>query len=145
MDIKEINDDYITALTLWREGRGIRPEAVRSQAYAAIFDVIRTRAARGRPKAGDLSPAGVCLEPWQFSCHNLSDPNCNKFPLPAGAVEWEAFKDAWDIIQDLKKQPRRMNATHYHTYPEGHKNWPSWATPSALVARVGPLFLYDTV
>jgi len=68
MDLNEISDMDILALTIYGEARG---EPIEGQ--IAVASVIRNRAA-----AWHRTYREICLAPEQFSCWNTNDPN---YPL----------------------------------------------------------------
>lgn len=63
----------ILARTLWGEARG---EGFTGQQAVANVVMNRVDISTGHSHFGDGTVSGACLAPWQFSCHNPNDPNC---------------------------------------------------------------------
>jgi N-acetylmuramoyl-L-alanine amidase len=127
-------DYYVTALTLYREGRGESVEGRR-----AILHVILNRV---KDKRWPDTPARVCLQNfkrsggkriWQFSCYMAGDPNASLIPSPDDAV----FKECCNLVEYPGDDPTQ-GANHYHTNAVN----PAWSDPSKVTARIGShLFL----
>lgn len=79
------------ARTLWGEARGCGAPGMRH-----VASVILNRAAS--PRWWGHNIRSVCLQPWQFSCHNAKDPNRAK--LLAVTTANPEFKLAVRIAQD---------------------------------------------
>jgi len=113
----------IIALTLWGEARGECPEGQR-----AVASVIANRA-----RARGLTPAQVCLQPYQFSAWNgrkLADllPPDSRRRTPA-----------WLRCLLLARELNRGDFTpsgpwdHYVR----HDCWPSWRKAAVREDRIG--------
>lgn len=121
----------LTALAIWREARGQIREA-----KCGVYHVIATRAAK--EKGGTVA---AILKPYQFSSFNAGDPNAAAFPRPDKVTDWNAWLDCCDIV-DNPGPDMTGGATHYHSYPEGHPNWPAWADRQFLKCRIGAFWFY---
>ena len=96
-----------------------------------------------RSKLRGISPREVCLQPWQFSCWNLVDPN---LPVLAKISAEDpgllvCMAAALTALTHAVTDPTG-GATNYHTVakPVSVANWPpSWANASTMVptTRIG--------
>lgn len=68
----DINIDML-ARTCYGEARG---EGTLGMKAVACVVMNRVALAKVHPRFGDGTPYGACMYPWQFSCHNPNDPNC---------------------------------------------------------------------
>ena len=126
---------WLEALCLWREARGVKPE-LRKDALRAVLWVIKNRAAS--PKRWPNGEIGVILQPKQFSSFNRVDPNATRFPQAKNAADWAAWQDCCEVVAEPGADPTN-GANHYESCPEGQE--PLWATkPPALI--VGPFEFY---
>jgi hypothetical protein len=67
--------------------------------------------------------AGVCLQPWQFSCWNPADPNRQRILAAKGKWFEKCKKIANEVVKTIKDDPT-ICATHYYaTYVKT----PKWA------------------
>jgi N-acetylmuramoyl-L-alanine amidase len=76
-------DQDILARTVYGEARGEGDMGKVAVAFvvcnrAEIAARYVAAAQRPHPLFGNGTPASACLVPWQFSCWNASDPNCEK-------------------------------------------------------------------
>lgn len=138
MNLALAYDDIITALTLWREARG-EPE----QAKLGVLWVVLNRQKDPRWPQNKLYPdskLGVCLDPFQFSCYNVKDPNAVKLPLPSD----KSWQQCLHLVQSPGLVDPTMGANHYHSFPAGTPSppWPTWAIPEKQVAWIGNFTFY---
>ena len=129
------HDQWILALTLWRECRG---ESTRGKVAAAEVIVERVKDSRWPDTI-----CGVCLQPWQFSCYNKNDPNASKLP----GVEDLVFPECQDIALFVTGGDNRKEyfidkevkgANHYLARWMKSKNkLPKWAQGKKPVAEIG--------
>ncbi len=93
----------------------------------AVVHVIRNRLLRGPARRFGGTPAGVCKQPWQFSCWNANDPQrprllalgtASPTYLRLGAV----VDKAWQMPDTVK------GADHYYA---SYIAKPAWAVPPA--------------
>ncbi len=117
--------DYtITALTLWREGRGESGAAKRG-----IYWVIRNRMADPRWPS---TAYDVVLQPKQFSCYNAGDKNATLFPARKNIADWLAWQECRDIVNDPGDDPTGA-ANHYHTRAVK----PAWHKEAKVTVQIG--------
>jgi spore germination cell wall hydrolase CwlJ-like protein len=124
-------DDFITALTVWREARGTSPEA-----RAGVLAVIRNRV-----KSRKLPACEIATQKFQFSCYLPGDPNATKFPLPSGREGWQAWNEICALVMDpfgLPTDPTN-GATHYFS---PMPKLPLWADPAKFTVQIGPFRFY---
>lgn len=96
----------------------------------AIYHVIRNRTLASRngwPK--DMEQ--VCLQPWQFSCWNATDPQRSLYPSPTDP----SYELTLPIISTLSEDPTG-GATAYFDISITP---PSWATPARFTVQIGRL------
>jgi N-acetylmuramoyl-L-alanine amidase len=118
--------DYIlTALCLWREGRGETVDGRR-----AIYHVIQNRV---KSNIWPNTAAGVILQRLQFSCFNPNDPNAKLLPT-ATDKQWLECRA---IVDDPGSDPT-AGANHYHVV--GLK--PVWADPAKVTLTFGNHVFY---
>lgn len=113
----------------------------------AIAHVAINRATIGFHGASSIPAA--CLAPFQFSCWNSRDPNCQY--IQAATVADPAFADAIQVAQRAMQaddpDPTK-GATHYHTVeaPKGASEWPPrWAQGHEPVATIGDHVFYKGI
>jgi len=134
----EQTDEFMLALTLWREARGQSKEAIQ-----AVESVIRNRVARlPTEQAADFPLTRVVLKRKQFSCHNPDDPNAVKLPTPTDAAGWRAWKLCLEVIGEQERVDATRGATHYHSGPASKVYW---ADPAKVTARIGAFTFYKGV
>lgn len=123
--MNKLDDVDILARTLYGEA-----EAGNDKDAIAIAAVIYNRAKYGR--LWPDSVAEVCLQPWQFSCWNVNDPNRQRIMAAEG--EWFNICKAiaGTTIRGEMIDPTRRS-THY--YETGIK-MPKWAKGHKPVMRV---------
>ncbi|WP_422024769.1 cell wall hydrolase [Pyruvatibacter mobilis] len=108
-------DTDIMARTLWGEARG---EGRRSREMVA--NVIMNRV---KDRRWPTSPAGVCLQPWQFSMWNAGDPNRAK--AEAVDIDNSTFRQCIDIARAAQAgdlPDYTGGANHYATHAT-EKDW----------------------
>lgn len=84
----------ILARTIWGEARG---ESYLGQQGVANVIMNRTEIGLGHRHFGDGTVSAACLAPWQFSCHNPNDPNCEA--LAAVTTDDPIFAQCMQISQ----------------------------------------------
>lgn len=96
----------VVAATLYHEARGEGEEGMR-----AVASVIYNRANQKRWKK--LGYSGVCLQKYQFSCHNKGFMKAN----PKKAGDKKAYKLCVKIATEIanNKFKSTVNANHYCT------------------------------
>lgn len=96
----------VVAATLYHEARGEGEEGMR-----AVASVIYNRANQKRWKK--LGYSGVCLQKYQFSCHNKGFMKAN----PRKAGDKKAYKLCVKIATEIanKNFKPTVNANHYCT------------------------------
>ncbi len=125
--------DSLLAICVWREARNQSNEA-----KLGVVWVIRNRAANPKaPYAGRHDVWSNIMAPLQFSSFNRNDPNASLLPAPGDS----AFPDCCAAVDSGEPDPTN-GATHYHSFPAGHQDWPIWATPDKLTATIGAFKFY---
>lgn len=117
---------FVLALCVWREARGESDHG--KQLVAAT---ILNRASDSKHR-WPQTPAGVVLQPMQFSSFNTNDPNAVKFP--EAGEQWDACVAA----VDSQLSSRATNANHYHVIGLS----PAWRDDSKVVATEGHHVFY---
>ena len=105
-----MTDLEVLARTIWGEARGEKKEGM-----AAVASVILNRTRRGGWFGETITQ--VCKKPWQFSCWNQDDPNCQKM-LEITDMDPQ-YAQALIIAQkavDGELPDSTSRATHYHEY-----------------------------
>jgi len=131
------NEADVLARTLYGEARGEGEVGMR-----AVGHVVLNRVAARRWWGSDVK--SVCLQPWQFSCWNVNDPNLRHL-RHAGDAE-ASFRLAFDIASRLLASEQAdaagraraddtQGATHY--YANSLRAPPVWARGRAPCARIG--------
>lgn len=133
-------DCDILARTIYGEARG---ESI--SGMEAVASVVLNRLAvskkYGRYWWGNTI-AGICRQPWQFSCWNKDDPNyrlINKVPendVIFCICKRIAGRAVAGILED-----KTNNATHYHT----KNTCPVWAKGKIPCAEIGRHFFYNDI
>jgi len=102
--------DTVVAATLWGEARG---EGLIGM--LAVCHVIHNRVKTGRSLWSSLTK--VCLQPWQFSCWNVNDPNSAKLHEPQKHEPngWLKARVASALVRDALCEDFTAGATHYST------------------------------
>lgn len=123
--------EFVWCLAVWREARG---EPFHGK--VGVANVIRNRAADAKnrwPKSEDL----VALQPRQFSCFNMGDPNSVLFPRSNVKPEWDAWLECVNAVGEAKAgNDPTDGSNHYHAIPDG-KPFPAWADPAKEVRKLG--------
>lgn len=123
----------ILARTLWGEARG---ESYFGQ--QAVANVVMHRAAigKGHRHFGDGSFSSACLAPWQFSCHNPNDPNCEALeevtdldPIFAQCIKISQLAVA-GTLPDITD-----GATYYYAKGSPMPPWAQGKTPCATIGK----------
>ena len=133
------HDQWILALTLWRECRG---ESTRGKVAAAEVIVERVR----DPRWPDTI-CGVCLQPWQFSCFNSKDPNATKLPGPDDLVfpscqDIALFVTGGDNRKEYFIDKEVKGSNHYlASWMKNSNKLPKWAQGKKFV-QVGSHLFY---
>jgi putative chitinase len=113
--------------TIWGEARGETFEGKK-----AIAHVIVNRA---RKKQWPNTIHAVCLQPWQFSCWNKSDPNrpliANLDPESTGNIITEC-RNAADAVLDGEEDITK-GADHYFADYIKTPNWAEGKTPVKVI------------
>lgn len=140
-----LTEPQIVALVLYGESRS---EPV--QGIVAVGCVIRNRVRKPAWWGHDF--AGVCLQPWQFSClspkggagnykkvlsfaERMAKKTQLTNPLERQCA-WVAQGIVGDYVVDVVK-----GATHYHTKTLTPR--PEWAMGHAPIAQIGAHVFYD--
>lgn len=102
--------DTLRAATVWGEARG---EGL--VGMIAVNCVIGNRVESGRSLWSTV--AKVCLQPWQFSCWNINDPNSAKLHEPQKHEPngWLKAQVAVAVVRDKICGDITNGATHYCT------------------------------
>lgn len=118
------NEQYMLALTIWKEARN---QPIKGQTLVA--DTILNRVADPR---WPNTIKGVALQPWQFSVFNEKDPNRALQPEFSSEADWKAWNTALHVAFTSYLMGPKSKVNHYHT-----KNilpyWAVQATPSVTV------------
>ena len=118
----------ILGITIWREAR--------SEGLAgmnAVAHVIANRGAASPHNAWPSDVEQVCLQPWQFSCWNLTDPQRNLYPKD-GDPQY-AIAQRCPMMGD----DPTSGATAYFDVSILP---PPWAHPEDFTAQIGRLKFY---
>lgn len=146
-------DLEIMAKTIWGEARGSSDGDRLAVAFVMLnraqkaFEHFK-ETGKPHPLFGNGTPAGACLQKWQFSCWNANDPNRKKMDnlsLPGSlgdkvfrACMWAAIVTSDGFLQDTTK-----GSTHYHTVSMG---WPNaWGQKKEPVAVIGAHAFYNNI
>ncbi|WP_334130152.1 cell wall hydrolase [Sneathiella sp.] len=93
--------------------------------------------------------AGVCLQPWQFSCWNTTAKNTNRARIIAADGRDKWFRRCREIAAEVAKEPGgprfdpTKRATHYHTHDV--KPMPEWGLKRASCYNDGFHYFYNDV
>jgi spore germination cell wall hydrolase CwlJ-like protein len=134
------DDQLILARTIFGEAAGEPVEGIE-----AVAEVVVNRSASGRyPK----SVSSVCLQPYQFSCWNATDPNRTKILSLSPGNGNRAFDVCFDVAG------RALSGTIHHFtdgvlhYHADYISKPSWVidSPHALMERkIGHHLFYSGI
>ncbi len=131
-----MDDLDIMARTIFGEaGAGNEKSAI------AIANVIMNRVRL--PNWPD-DVAGVCLQPWQFSCWNSNDPNRARILAADYRSQW--LTDCRKIAAKVRAEPGGATdptnrATHYHTFAVA----PSWSRKKTPCYNDGYHYFYNNI
>lgn len=135
MNIFQQTENFILKLCLWREARGVSP-----QAMAAILAVIRNRAEDPK-KQWPNTMMGVVLQPAQFSSFNANDPNAVKLPNPKNKPDWDAWVVCCNVVDTPLLADPTDGANHYESLGPKDKK-PGWCDPNKITCVIGPFRFY---
>jgi hypothetical protein len=114
----------------------------------AVAHVILNRLSDGRFPLNPGIPetiAGICLDPWQFSCWNKNDPNRSKIanlPLNSQDPDFKkCLKAAKDVLAAKIPDPTGV-ATHYFAKTIATPNWVHNSPKAVLAATIGLHIFY---
>lgn len=120
--------------TVWGEARGESFEGKKAVAFVVVNRAIKPQWLN--------SIHGVCVQPWQFSCWNKSDPNraiLTGIDVESNAPAIRSCRNAVDAV--LGGEPDFTNgADHYHA---DYIAQPDWARGQKVVATVGRHKFYN--
>jgi len=127
-------DLMILARTIYGEARGeLKLANGGLQSLEAVAWVVKNRT---RHKRFGESIVAVCLQPWQFSCWNVNDPN--RFELLHTTLENKilqtCFLSAANVLFD-KVTDCTNGADHYHSIRIKPPNWGKDLVPTAQIAN----------
>ena len=132
-------EQWLAALCLWREGRGLSMPAL-----SGIWHVILNRA-NDSAKRWPQSIPGVILQHAQFSSFLQSDPNVTKFPVPPvsgpASPDWNAWLDCQTVVSSSLDPDSTLGANHYESLPADAER-PAWADPAKMTTQIGPIRFY---
>jgi spore germination cell wall hydrolase CwlJ-like protein len=115
----------VLAVTVWREARSLGEAGI-----CAVYHVIYNRANDPRKRwPQDLEMC--CLEAYQFSCWNSSDPQRNLYPK-AGDQQYAKVC----AVNSLPASDPTYGANMYY---DNSIPPPSWATPDKFTVQIGNL------
>ena len=128
-----MSDIDVLARTIFGEARG--------ETYTgkiAIANVVLNRAALAmkHPHFGDGTITGACMVPWQFSCWNANDPNCQVINDVTDTDP--IFADCLDIAElacNHKLDDMTGNATYYYAKGSPEPTWAVDKTPCAIIGN----------
>jgi spore germination cell wall hydrolase CwlJ-like protein len=128
----------ILARTIYGEARGeLNHAAGGIKSLQAIGWVVRNRT-----KQKQFSPYvyKVCMQPWQFSCWNLNDPN--RKALLDVTLDDKVFQECYLAATSVlfnRVNDCTSGADHYHsTYIDA----PYWAVGKTSCAKIGQHLFY---
>lgn len=107
MRIISPNEEYMLALTIWKEAR--------NQPIEGQFRVADTILNRVLDKRWPNTIKGVALQRWQFSVYNQGDPNRTLQPEFTGAADWDAWSSALRVARWACSEGPQTPVNHYHT------------------------------
>ncbi len=124
----------ILARTIWGEARG---EGLKGQ--RAVAHVIMNRVRDGRWPPAII---GVCRQPMQFSCWNMSGEQSQRAECTAVhtdlLVKTGCYTAAVIVATDYDQDDITAGANHYLTTELLHSSKsPSWADPNKVTVAVG--------
>lgn len=128
----------LLALTLWREARGERDDAL-----IAVACSIKNRVDRPSWWGQDL--VSVLTKKWQYS--SLTDPNDRQlttWPQPHDASFAECLNIAWGVMEGVYHSPVKGADSYYDDSLQGERV-PKWAQahPERFVGKVGRLSFFN--
>ena len=132
MTTAEAYSNVLTALAVWREGRGECQEARRG-----ILHVIMRRAEQ---KYFGRDVVSVILFPHQFSAFSAKDPNAHLLPNPVDALDWKAWLECCDLVDAPGDDPTG-GALLYESIPNAADR-PSWAVAPKMTCEIDHIRFY---
>lgn len=150
--IDDPNDDSrdidVTARTIYGEARG---EGIAGMQAVACVIVNRAKIAKffyfskghAHPLFGDGSEASACSVPWQFSCWNENDPNCQV--INSVDASNSIFSMCISIARNAIAGNLTDNtggATHYY---DRRSPMPQWARGLLPCANIGHHIFFNDV
>jgi spore germination cell wall hydrolase CwlJ-like protein len=102
--------------------------------------VIRNRM-QDPAKRWPTTPAGVILQPRQFSSFNSNDPNASKMPVSNDPAWQECCRVVDAVAESAPENDPTRGANFYHSLPTSIP-WPAWAEPIAQTAVIGAFRFY---
>lgn len=130
------SDLDIMARTIFGEARGEDFDG-----KLAVAHVILNRVKKRHRK--EVTIAGVCTEPYQFSCWLPDDPN--RLKMETISVNQPVFRDclmaALKAIAQGDDEDMTLGSTHYHTTVIS----PAWAEGKDPVVTIGNHAFYNNV
>ena len=130
----------VLARTIYGEARGESVSGMEAVA-SVIVNRLRFSHKKGRYWWGN-SIAGICQQPWQFSCWNKNDANYKKInevkdsDLIFCICKRIAQRAVGEVLEDKTK-----SATHYHTRTIS----PSWSVGKIPCAEIGYHVFYNDI
>ncbi len=131
--LKRAQDNFIMALTLWREDRGGTPEG-----RAAIAYVILNRVARQSWWGKNVLE--VCTKKWQFSSLTApGDPQLVIWPSEADSIWQDCLQAVANALDGTLPNPIGRAVNYYDVSIKA----PDWATDDKFIAQIGRLRFYE--
>jgi spore germination cell wall hydrolase CwlJ-like protein len=125
-------DDVDTmARTLWGEARGEDYEG-----RVAVAWVIKNRALKSPAYNWPSSVKGVCLQKWQFSCWNPTDPNRAKMVnlTEIDSMFKECLRIAASVLNGDIDDPTK-ESDHYHASSISAPTWAQGKKPTTTIGN----------
>lgn len=134
-------DINILARTLYGEARGEGYEGMRAVACVVmnrckIAEDFYEKRRHYHPLFGDGSPASACRVPWQFSCWNPDDPNCDVIQnLPDGdPIYAQALEIASEAVNGSLTDITN-GATYYYAKGSPEPKWAAGKSPCVIIGH----------
>lgn len=130
-------DLMILARTIYGEARGELAKANGGvKSLEAVAWVVKNRASQ---KRFGKSVSNVCLQPWQFSCWNSSDPN--RSALLGVSFDDKVFQSCYLAATNVlfgKSEDCTLGADHYHSLHAA----PYWAKNELQTVQIANHIFY---